>query len=89
MSGRASAAGAPTGALAGRVCVVTGATRGIGRATALELADGTDTPAAFGAACRDLWTSARDALGTPADHTAIVRWLEMRAGTTLASPEGR
>jgi len=38
VSGRASAAGAPTGALAGRVCVVTGATRGIGRATAMQLA---------------------------------------------------
>jgi len=57
-------------------------------ATALELADGTGTPAAFGAACRDLWTSARDALGAPADHTAIVRWLELQAGTTLASGEG-
>jgi NAD(P)-dependent dehydrogenase (short-subunit alcohol dehydrogenase family) len=38
VSGRASASGVPTGALAGRVCVVTGATRGIGRATAMQLA---------------------------------------------------
>jgi len=44
--------------------------------TALALADGTGTPAAFGVACRDLWAKAGRALDTGADHTEIVRWLE-------------
>jgi 3-hydroxyisobutyrate dehydrogenase len=44
--------------------------------TALALADGTGTPAAFGVACRDLWAKAGRALDAGADHTEIVRWLE-------------
>jgi len=48
--------------------------------TALALADGTGTPAAFGGACRDLWATAGRALGPGADHTEIVRWLETLAG---------
>ena len=47
--------------------------------TALALADGTGTPAAFGAACRDLGATAGRALDAGADHTEIVRWLEMLA----------
>jgi 3-hydroxyisobutyrate dehydrogenase len=56
-------------------------------ATALDLAEATATPAAFGAACRDAWTAAGRALGAPADHTAVVRWLEMQAGSTLEAEE--
>jgi 3-hydroxyisobutyrate dehydrogenase len=44
--------------------------------TALALADGTGTPAAFGVACRDIWAKAGGALDAGADHTEIVRWLE-------------
>jgi 3-hydroxyisobutyrate dehydrogenase len=56
-------------------------------ATALELAEETGTPAPFGAACRDLWARAERELGEPADHTAVVRWLETLAHTTLAAGE--
>lgn len=51
--------------------------------TALDLADDTGTPAAFAAECRVLWTRAAEALEAGADHTAVVRWLETLAGTTL------
>jgi 3-hydroxyisobutyrate dehydrogenase len=54
--------------------------------TALELADGTGTPAAFAAECRALWARAAVALEPGADHTAVVRWLETLAGTTLGDP---
>jgi 3-hydroxyisobutyrate dehydrogenase len=55
-------------------------------ATALELAAETATPAAFAAECRALWGRAAEALDPGADHTAIVRWLETIAGTTLDDP---
>jgi 3-hydroxyisobutyrate dehydrogenase len=51
--------------------------------TALDLAADTGTPAELAAACRQLWTRAGEVLGPGADHTAIVRWLEHVAGTTL------
>lgn len=51
--------------------------------TALDLANDTGTPAELAAACRRLWARADDVLGPGADHTAIVRWLEHVAGTTL------
>ena len=51
--------------------------------TALELAGETGTPAPFAAECRVLWRLAAEVLGPDADHTAIVRWLEAIAGTTL------
>src|SRR5262249_40449605 len=51
--------------------------------TALELAGETGTPAAFAAECRVLWSRAAEALGSGADHTEIVRWLETVAGATL------
>jgi 3-hydroxyisobutyrate dehydrogenase len=51
--------------------------------TALGLAESTATPAPFGAECLALWTRAAAALETDADHTAIVRWLEMVAGSEL------
>lgn len=52
-------------------------------ATALDLAAATDTPAPFAASCRELWSTAQAELDTDADHTAVVRWLERVAGTTL------
>jgi 3-hydroxyisobutyrate dehydrogenase len=51
--------------------------------TATALADDTGTPAPFSAECRALWTRAAAALEDGADHTAVVRWLESLAGTTL------
>jgi 3-hydroxyisobutyrate dehydrogenase len=52
-------------------------------ATALDLADATDTPAAFSALCRELWSRAHAELQAGADHTAVVQWLERIAGATL------
>jgi 3-hydroxyisobutyrate dehydrogenase len=54
--------------------------------TALELAAETASPAAFAAECRAQWVRAAEALDPGADHTAIVRWLETLAGTTLGDP---
>ena len=54
-------------------------------ATALELADATDTPAPFAAACRQLWVSAQTELQAGADHTAMVQWLERRAHALLTT----
>jgi 3-hydroxyisobutyrate dehydrogenase len=53
--------------------------------TALDLAAATSTPAPLGARCRELWAAAGEELEDGADHTAVVRWLEMLAGTTLDS----
>ncbi|HEY3189202.1 MAG TPA: NAD(P)-dependent oxidoreductase, partial [Solirubrobacteraceae bacterium] len=51
--------------------------------TAVALAEATATPAPFAARCRELWATAETALEPGADHTALVRWLETLAGTTL------
>jgi 3-hydroxyisobutyrate dehydrogenase len=51
--------------------------------TAMALADDTGTPAPFSSECRALWARAGAALEAGADHTAVVRWLETLAGTTL------
>jgi 3-hydroxyisobutyrate dehydrogenase len=56
--------------------------------TALDVADATNTPAPFSAACRELWAAAQAQLDAGADHTAVVRWFERLAGTTLTSEEG-
>jgi 3-hydroxyisobutyrate dehydrogenase len=55
--------------------------------TALELADATDTPAPFSTLCRELWSAAQAQLESGADHTAVVRWFEALARTTLGSDE--
>ena len=55
--------------------------------TALELADATGTPAPLGAACREVWAAAQAQLEATADHTAVVRWLETLARTTLTFEE--
>lgn len=54
---------------------------------AVELARATETPASFSAACRDLWAAARAQLEDGADHTAVVRWLEVLAQTTLGGSD--
>lgn len=54
--------------------------------TAVELARATGTPAAFSAECRKLWAAAQSQLEDGADHTAVVRWLEALAKTTLTDP---
>jgi 3-hydroxyisobutyrate dehydrogenase len=56
--------------------------------TALAVADATHTPAPFSAACRELWATAQAQLEAGADHTAVVRWLERLASTTLTFEEG-
>ena len=56
--------------------------------TAIDLAEHTRTPVPLGAACRELWARAGAELGEAADHTAVVRWLETLAGTTLTAGEG-
>lgn len=53
--------------------------------TAVDLAHATATPTPFGAACRELWAAAQAQLESGADHTAVVRWFEMLARTTLDS----
>jgi len=69
-----------------RMLEVLNASTGRNHATENKLAQfagETGTPAAFAAECRVLWSRAAEALGPGADHTAIVRWLETVAGTTL------
>ena len=51
--------------------------------TALDLAHATDTPVPFSAACRELWAAAQSHLERGVDHTAVVRWFEALARTTL------
>jgi 3-hydroxyisobutyrate dehydrogenase len=48
--------------------------------TALALADTTETQAALGTRCFELWSEAGRELGADADHTAVARWLEERSG---------
>ncbi len=56
--------------------------------TALDLARQTETPAPFGALCRELWAAARQQSAEGADHTAVACWFEAQAGTTLADGDG-
>lgn len=56
--------------------------------TAIDLAHATETPAPLSVACRDLWAAAQAQLERDADHTAIVRWIEHLAKTTLVAEEG-
>ena len=55
--------------------------------TALDVARATGTPAPFSAACRELWAAAQAQLEPGADHTAVVRWFEQLAHTTLVSAD--
>jgi 3-hydroxyisobutyrate dehydrogenase len=51
--------------------------------TALELAEQVDAPMPLGKHCVPLWNDAEKALGANADHTEIVRVLEIVTGTEL------
>jgi 3-hydroxyisobutyrate dehydrogenase len=50
---------------------------------ALEVASETGTPVPLAALCRDLWAGALNALGEGQDHTAVTKFSEMLAGSTL------
>ncbi len=50
---------------------------------ALEVGRETGTPTPFAALCRELWSSAAVLLGPGQDHTAVARFSEQLAGSTL------
>ena len=50
---------------------------------ALDLARDTETPAPLSAVAREVWATARLALGPGQDHTRLVRWLEQITKTEL------
>jgi 3-hydroxyisobutyrate dehydrogenase len=50
---------------------------------ALEVARETATPVPLASLCRDLWAGALNALGAGQDHTAVAKFSEMLAGSTL------
>jgi 3-hydroxyisobutyrate dehydrogenase len=56
--------------------------------TAIALARATETPVPLSTECHSMWTAARKELSQNLDHTAVVRWLEKLAGTTLAPAKG-
>jgi 3-hydroxyisobutyrate dehydrogenase len=53
---------------------------------ALDLARASEAPAPLSALCREIWATARLALGPGQDHTRLVRWLEQVTRTDLAGP---
>jgi 3-hydroxyisobutyrate dehydrogenase len=53
---------------------------------ALEVARDGDIPAPLSALARELWATARMALGSGQDHTRLIRWLEQTAKTELRDP---
>ena len=50
---------------------------------ALGVANATSTPAPFSGLCRDVWASAQKVLGPGQDHTAVAKFSELTAGSTL------
>jgi 3-hydroxyisobutyrate dehydrogenase len=50
---------------------------------ALDVASETATPVPLASLCRDLWAGALNALGAGQDHTAVAKFSEMLAGSTL------
>jgi 3-hydroxyisobutyrate dehydrogenase len=55
---------------------------------ALEVGRDTATPTPFAALCREMWASAAGLLGPGQDHTAVARFSEQIAGTTLGAADG-
>jgi 3-hydroxyisobutyrate dehydrogenase len=51
---------------------------------ALDVARTSELPAPLSALCREIWATARLALGPGQDHTRLVRWLEQVARTDLS-----
>ncbi|MFO1106039.1 MAG: NAD(P)-dependent oxidoreductase [Amaricoccus sp.] len=52
---------------------------------ALAVAQGTGTTAPFAGLCRDIWSGAQRYLGPGQDHTAMARFCELLAGSTLGA----
>ncbi len=52
---------------------------------ALGVANATSTPAPFASLCKDIWAGAQKVLGPGQDHTAMAKFSELVAGSTLGS----
>lgn len=50
---------------------------------ALGVASATSTPAPFAGLCKDIWAAAQKYLGPGQDHTAVAKFSELIAGSTL------
>jgi len=50
---------------------------------ALGVANATATPAPFSGLCKDIWAGAQKVLGPGQDHTAVAKFSELLAGSTL------
>lgn len=54
---------------------------------ALGVANATATPAPFSGLCRDVWAGAQKYLGPGQDHTAVAKFSELIAGSTLGEDD--
>jgi len=54
---------------------------------ALGVASATGTPAPFSGLCKDIWAGAQKHLGPGQDHTAVAKFSELFAGSTLGGDE--
>ena len=54
---------------------------------ALGVATATSTPAPFSGLCKDIWAGAQKHLGPGQDHTAVAKFSELMAGSTLGGDE--
>lgn len=54
---------------------------------ALGVASATATPAPFSGLCKDIWAGAQKHLGPGQDHTAVAKFSELFAGSTLGGDE--
>lgn len=54
---------------------------------ALGVASATATPAPFSGLCKDIWAGAQKHLGPGQDHTAVAKFSELFAGSTLGDDE--
>ncbi|MCO5162667.1 MAG: NAD(P)-dependent oxidoreductase [Mesorhizobium sp.] len=54
---------------------------------ALGVASATSTPAPFSSLCLDMWANAQKVLGPGQDHTAVAKFSELIAGSTLGGDE--
>jgi len=54
---------------------------------ALGVAEATATPAPFAGLCKDIWAGAQKVLGPGQDHTAMAKFSELVAGSTLGGDD--
>ncbi|WP_202332190.1 NAD(P)-dependent oxidoreductase [Mesorhizobium sp. L-8-3] len=54
---------------------------------ALGVATATSTPAPFAGLCKDIWAAAQKYLGPGQDHTAVAKFSELVAGSTLGGDD--